>query len=551
MSTLQNLLEALNGALEETLSLDEKIVSKKARRRKRKKLKKLQAQKAAEQKAAQEQAAEQDSQEEDTNPGTALVVYDNNVQPEDENAEICEEFKNLMSSLHDATAKHQEDLQKADALWKEEPNKSCPQEAWDIYNNSVTELQTQCKQLIDGADISKFTAEELQTLDIFTTALDGYLEKAQQQITAIKPNLSIEDLGGEEESTALVPAQGTEITQKTGTALATTTGTALTTTDGGMQQLAVIADQEDEPEEEKKTDKKREKIMDYEMWNKTFGDLQDKALPNILSALGKVLNATIDLLRKIAGNVAGWFDDRIWAIITSPVTHDMVATFMYCNPITAMLFDGKFGNFGLKDGINKVRQQYQKTIQTVKGGDKKGDVTKQNPDNYTKRKFPKDISNLTLKQLRREFYGNKALVDFVNVAYNHPDVKTGDKANLSKYCTTMSRAFKTKKIETVRSTFSNVLKTANTVCDYMDWPSPIYWQNLITKYVKANGNDDKERQKIKNKNKPKKKAQKDTHEISDKDYQMLQQLKQLQDNQKQESYNMVEELEQLLEQAQR
>ena len=356
---------------------------------------------------------------------------------------------------------------------------------------------------------------------------------------AAKPNLVEADFK--------VPAtiQDGEVVTQTGTSVTTTTGTSLVPTTS-----TAVATVDTTPLEEpgEKDRRQYKKLVDYKKFNKGF-----KANRDALKALVKGLKTILDTIRKGAGALAklalspmGWLNDNLFAFLTSPLAKDIVKTFMYANPFTKMLFDGDFGKLSI-GSLDKIHKALQDKIQNAKN--RNDDPTKEDPKNYTERKLPKSLDNKTLKQLKKEFFGNKALVDLINVSYNHPDVKIQDKADLQKYTNQIQRAIKIKNVEGIRSKFKSLIKTCDKICDYMDWNKPRDWQGLVKLYVRlAGGNTKKEQEKIKSKNKPKKDVEKKTNDISDEAIDQI--VDKLAKKLKQESFEeRITKLERLLEEA--
>ena len=495
----------LNKLLEEALSeesLDEKIMSKKKARRLRAKKRAAIKAKQEQQKKELEQAKQaEETEQENEETGTALVAFE---EPKNDQFadydEVSEVFKKAMEYFGPQLEKHKADIDKAMQMWQSAgKDKACPQEAWDILNNSINQLKSELETFINQTDFEKLPEPELLITDKVVTGLNGYIEKAQQEVMAIKPNLVEDDFKAPAE------VQNTEVT--------TTQSTELTTTEQPQEQTgtSLVPSQNQEPKEQDKKqidkDKRnKKKIVNYETFWKGFKDTYIsldglvKGLKTILGVIGKGVSSIINL----ASQPLSWIDDRIWGFLTSPVAKDFIKTLAYSNPLTAFIFDGKLGSFGIGNAINKVHNATRSVIEKGKTVGKK-DITKEKPENYTARKFPKSLEGLTLKKLRREFYSNKALIDCINVAYNHPEVKAEDKAILEKNATQFGRNIKTKKLEQAKKNFNTIIATLNNICDYMEWMKPFDWQNILTKYVKASGNTEKEQKKIDKKRQPKKK----------------------------------------------
>lgn len=503
---LKDIDEALSSINEETI--DEKIMTKKQARRKKllrakrraEKQARLQAEKEAQQKAEQEkqQASddviegeivddggdddnnnEEKNNNEEPSPGTALVVYQEPTNDAfDDYTEVTEDFKNFLNALKKLMEQYKTDCSNAIQLWQRAGKDSgCPQEAWDNMNTAIVTLKEGVTQLLDTTDTDKFAEPELILLDKFMTGFNGYIEKAEQEIMAVKPNLVEDDFK----------------------APATTTGTEVTPTDNKSTALAVIDKTNDtetsvEPAKsnkitktKKSNSKDKSNLVSYERFMKGFKLLNNKFGELLGKVIPALINGALEGAKKLialALNPIDWFDDALFGFLTSPVAHDFVKTLMYSNPLTAMIFDGKLGKFGISDKLNKLHQKAKNALQKGKGI---SDPVKANPENYDERHFPKNISKMTLKELKHNLYGNKAVVDCINVSYNHPDVRKQDKADLQKNCHDFAKKLKQKNIDVLRKDLSNIIDTLTDICDYMSWTKPMQWQVLAKIYVKAVG----------------------------------------------------------------
>lgn len=468
-----NISELLE-CLDEKLSIDEKIVSKKALKRKRRAAKKA-AKKAIEKE--QSKTSTQDSQHTNTNQqteqNTQLIVYQQTQE------EISEHFKKVIETLHNIMSNYDTNFKKAVDLWKNDGDDSiCSMQIWETLNKTVEQLQNDVTTCLHQLNYNELSYQELQVLDIITTGINGYVQKVQQYILSLKPNLSLADLG---------------------------------------QRETTKVDKADNK-------RRKQKLITYKIFAKDFKKF-DSGVKGIFDALKKATTLTGYTIAPIAGKATEFFVDTVWAFLTQPLAKDIVKVLMYSNPITAFLFDNV--NFGFDKQLDKLRQNAKEKAQNM-----------QHKDNHTERGLCKDVSNYTLEELKREFYGNKAFVDLVNVAYNHPEVRIEDKKQLRSLTMAIDKGLQVKKIETARTNMAKLVKVCDTICDTMNWKKPIQWQNLITKF-NAKGNTQKELEKIK------KKKVKDTKEVSADDYALLQKIKAAQ----QES--LLESLNKLLEEAER
>lgn len=558
MINLIKFTNILNEALEyseEIISLDEKIMTKR-QARKRKLQAKRRAERKAAQKAKQQELASKEAennvdseQEETTSPGTALVVYE---EPQnDEYDQISEDFTNSITKLQELIQTHKEEITKAMDAWKQAgEDKPCPMEVWQTMNNSITNFKENVLKLVQDLDVEHLQEPELQILDRYMTGINGYIEKASQQITAVKPNFSEEDLKQIETDapgTNIVTSQTTQVTTQTGTALIPAGSTALTT----QEEPVDITPLQDEPEQ---TDDKRKykDLVSYKMFIGKW-EVMDKALKGLLDGLGnvaKALAAGAKALLKLASYPADWLNDKLFTFLTSPLAKDMVKVFMYANPLTKMIFDGDFGNFSILPSLDKLHNALKNVLHNKNSKNKRGPV-ESNPSNYTRRHLPKSLNDLTLTQLKKEYYSNKAWVDLINVSFNHPEIAIKQKAKLQKFNNDLQKEFNQKDVNAIKNTLNNMIRVCNDICDSMDWVKPSDWQGLVKLYVKAmGGNTDKENKQIKQKSKSVQKNKQEEPLNLDKD--TINQLantiaKQMQN--KQESFDVITNLQKLLEEA--
>ena len=539
MFILEDLIHVLNEALDEELfSIDEKIMTKRQARKKKLRAKRRAEKKAAQKAEQEKQSQEQENQEQST--GTALVVYQEPQQQDEEYEEISEQFQKLVQILNDLNTEHQKEVMQAMENWKQVgEDKACPEPVWQALNETITKYREGVEKAVQELDIETLPGAEAQILDRYLTSINGYIEKAYKQIMAIKPNLVEDDFKAPAE------AGNTEVVK--------TTGTALVPTHGGVPATIDTTPLE-EPEEEEDDSRQYKKLVTYKKFWDNFKTLKDAL--NALQKAGEMLlkglaNGAKWLLNNFALKPLDFISDKLFVFLTSPLATDIVKMFMYINPITKMLFDGDFGSVSLKNAINGLHSKAKNFLNPNKGkGGNNKDITKQNPDNYTQRKLPKSVDKLTLKQLQREFYSNKALVDLINVSFNHPDVKIQDKAALRKEVTGIQRAFKLRNVTTIRSKFKNIIKFLDNICDYMNWVKPSDWQGLVKLYVKVKGgNTKKEEDKMTKINKAKKSSEQPSNQLDADTMEQLATLVADKINGKQESYFKISKLEKLLEAA--
>ena len=221
-----------------------------------------------------------------------------------------------------------------------------------------------------------------------------------------------------------------------------------------------------------------------------------------------------------------------------------------------MIFDGKVVNFGIKDGIGKLKDKANKALQQYKSKD----PVETNPNDYNSRKLLKRVPDLTLKRLKAEYYGNKYMVELINVAFNHADVKEEDKAKLLAYTLGTKKnfkdtkitdipkegirtkekgkkeddtnkkgksdlagskgivvAFKNKDVKSARKYLQAIIDTCNDICDYMDWDTPSKWEQFVKPWMlgKDKGNTNAEMNKIEKKAKSKKVSDKQDNSFNE------------------------------------
>lgn len=532
---LKDIDEALSSINEETI--DEKIMTKKQARRKKllrakrraEKQARLQAEKEAQQKAEQEkqQASDNDViegeivddfsefsddeknniinavikeyQEDNTegvSNGTSLVVYQEPNTQEDY-TEITEEFLAIGEKL-DAIAKTYIESCKAGMQeWEHAgKDKACPPETWEKLNTAIQTFKNETLQTIENTDLDKLAQPELILLDRYSTALNGYLEKAEQEIMAAKPNLTEDDFKA---PTTTTGSDVVTTDDKQSTALTITGGDD----NGNTTNTKVTKSKTNKPKIKDDT-KHQHKLVTYGTWIKTFKPMNN-AFGEILTALGRCLaDKTVKTLATLALAPTEWITDTVFGFLTSPVAHDFVKTLMYSNPLTAMIFDGKLGKFGIGGTIEKVHNALKKKLGDARAAN---DPTKKNnKDNLTQRGFPKDISKMNLRQLKDALYGNRDFCECINIAFNHQDVTEKDKAALRKYTQGFDKAIKSKDASVARANLKELIELCDDICDNMSWEKPSDWRVLsrlagVTKDAGKRGATNDELRKILSKKK--------------------------------------------------
>lgn len=471
MSILDKLIEILCIAEEldrDTLNesiLNEKITTKKALRRKRRKQRQLAKQKAQQEKEQQEKD-EIEQNKEDNQPKQEIIKYDPNYM-EEVVTDYSDNFKQFIKLFNDLITKYGPQIAKGAQIWASKgQNQPCPQEAYDILMNAIKGLQQEAQTLMEQTlpQLQEgMHDQEIEYIQVQLTALNGYLEKKSQLIESIHPEDVLE---GEEEEKALT----SEIS-------------------------GLLPDGQHNPQTQDKDDKKYKNVLYYEDWAKSNRDTDEiwkKVEDNEKELAGLGWG---DFIKKNLHPV-DWFGDKLWATITSPLAKDIVKAIMYCNPISAALFDGYIAGFGIKQSLENIgKWRAERKQEKEKAREKKPESF------YDKRHIPKDISNLKLNELYNELHGNEELVGWINAGFNHSDVTTDHKYYLRKYVRDFERAFKNKKVDDARKAFNNIIQTVTEVCDYMDWKT---YKDLQKAQLEATGNTKEEISKVAKKTKKEK-----------------------------------------------
>ena len=495
MSILEKLIEVIclaEGIDEQTLNesiLNEKITTKKALRRKRRQQRKL-AKKQAEQQAQEQETEEQTQEEEQTNePSTALIVYDANAGVEETPQDYSEAFKKFNELYNAILNKYSPVWEQAKHIWEQAgKDKPCPQEAYDLLKQTIQECAADVKSLIDNQLpqlMEEMYVEELDYVDYQLTAMNGFLEKKSELIDSIHPELVVD-----QEEVEKIDGETTPELQT------------------GADLLALP----DKSKQQKQDTRKKTKLLTYDVWSKSDSKMESiwNGITNAAKRLSQLPFA--DFLKGAVQGVAGWFEEGLWKIINSPLAKDIVMAIMYTNPITAALFDGYIANFGIKEGLDKLRNKRQE-----KAAKQKQEQENETNKKYNKRGILQNVDGLKWNKLKREFYGNKKFVDLVNLCFNHNEVDKKDKADVRKYTKKVDIIFKKKekaKIDEARKNFNSLLNTLNKICDYMEWDDSNNIINVIKTWNskrKGNvGNTNKELQDIKNAGKKKDQEQSGT-----------------------------------------
>ena len=485
MSILDKLIEIIclaeevdKESLDESI-LNEKITSKKALRRKRRAARKA-AKLAAEQKQQASDPEVVDAEVVDDgefSTSTSLMVYDENNVTETPK-DYSESFIKFMELFNNILEKYTPEWEKGQKLWEQAgKDKPCPEEAFKYLKQCIDGCQAEFKALMENEfpQLSDtMEPEELQYLEYQMTAVNGFLEKKAQIVNSIEPENvldaeTIEQISGEVQQE--LPGE---------TTLALPGPTQKQTTD-----------------KDKRT---KDKILTYDSWAKG-NDKLNEAWGGIVKAAKKLGNTPFaEFLKSIPGGVGEWFEGKLWSFLTSPLAKDIVKAFMYCNPITAALFDGYVVDLGLKDGLDKVKAKRQESINKRKAKN----ASNKEKYKYDDKGLPQNFKEWKWEELKKEFFGNKDFVDLVNLCYNHTEVANKDKGELQRLAEATTRIFKTDKrsqIDTVRNNMTKMLDTVNKICDYMSWDKPGKINALKTAWSKwkgNKGNTQKDKEKIKN-----------------------------------------------------
>lgn len=465
MFILEDLIHVLNEALDEELfSIDEKIMTKRQARKKKLRAKrraeKKAAQKAEQQKKAQEQD-KQESQDQDKRVKQELIIYDEKSSAAQQPKQFSEQFQKWKQLITQIIAKYGEMLKQADAIWqKTGVDKACPQEAYELYQQAIKGIKTDLEQILQPEYLEGMHEQELEYISTFCTAINGFLEKKAQLIQGLHPEQYV---------------QGEQTQEITGDV------TPLLT-DNNKQQFVT-----------KTQDKtKVNDLLDYDKWLKSNKKLND--LWKNIEDTQNTVNG-MDIAKFIANNnPLTWFGQSVWAFINSPLGTDIVKMFMYINPLTKMLFDGDFGDFGIKKNLDNLK----KGIATLKEKAKQAnDKSKQKDKNfYNYRGIPKDVSKLNLEDLKREFYGNQMFVNWVNTCYNHPDTDLQDSLDVRNMVKNIKRGFKEEDRQKVIKHFKSLIDKINEIADYNSWNDKESFENAYNEAMKDINRQEKQDKRI-------------------------------------------------------
>ena len=405
------------------------MTKKQAARKRKLRAKKRAEQKAAEQEQqkAQEQPQaepEQDNKEE-KKKFESLIVYDAKMaQSTDTPRDYSDAFKELMKHISAIIEKYSPLWAKAEEMWKQKgKDQPCPKEAYEIYQKALNGCQEEFSTLIKTTYpqyADKMYLEENEFLDAQFTAVNKFLEEMGKHISSIHPE-SIE---------AEFKAPSTEVKS-----------TEVTTVDAETATAIVTQGTQGTPSKDKKKETEPANILTYEDWGKLTHDTSN--VWKEINENQKKLNLLkwVDFV-KSGFHPLDWFTDRIWSFINSAVVSDFIKTFMYANPLTAMIYDGKLLNFGFKDALTAIHNQCLKQRQERDANKGQSEKDKQDKYFYNKRGIPKDLSKCTLNQLNQEFYGNPMFIDWVNLCYHHTEIDPNEQLEVKKMVRLVKAALK-------------------------------------------------------------------------------------------------------------
>ena len=464
MSIFINLVETLSDLINEE-SLNEKIMSKrKARRLKRKKAALEKAKQAQQNEPIEAELIDDNSSGNDDSGNTSdndnefkpLIVYDKKYAEaqEDKRTDYSENFKTFIGKYNTILSKYSPMWEKAEQIWNQAgKDKPCPQEAYDLYKQAIEGFQQELADLAENVfpQLSEqMYDEEVEYIEMQMTAANKFLEEYGKAIEALHPEqLELPD----------------KLKDEVGTDVATVDKADVDINKKGHHTNV-------------HKDNKGKDLISLEEFKKITKETKN-AWKGITDA-EKTLSNTgwVDFLKKYAHPLE-WFNDTVWSFITSQVVNDLIKTIMYSNPITAMIYDGKILNFGVKKGLDNIRAYRDKRKQ-LREKKREEEQAKKNPKEfYDKRGLPKSLKNCTLEDMKVQFYGNIHFVNLTNTAYNHPDTGADDSAFIEETVKSIEDGFYNKNRETVYKNFTQLLKKLNEIADYQEWETAYDFENAI------------------------------------------------------------------------
>lgn len=441
--------EGVETLLESQLNEKKKIVSKKKKRLQQKQ-------------KAQKNVTNPIETNKKEKPKTQLIKYNPTVL-EEQPEQFTQEFINCRDKLAQIARKYYEVLRAADRIWQQEgKDKPCPDEAFKKYQEALNGMQQEINEFLQNdlnPSLEKMETVEIQYIEQQLKLADGFLTKSEKMVDALNPELFV-DIKQIEQKPAEIE-------------------------DKGVKQK--------DNKNKTKVDKFKKKDL------LTYQDFQDK-YKEVLSIVEEQIQNDEEAKKvpnphDLSKKEGPWVSRTFWAFVESPVATDAVKLFMYSNPITAAIFDGKFGNLGFKDKLKEIKGRAErKRQQAAKDAE---EARKQNSDKYNKNGVPKSTKGYSVNDLRKELYGNKIFVQLVNTLYNYPEVDKEDKKVLLDTTTYLNKELAKDKLDReVRSQllheFNTLIETVNECCDYLGWENYNDWRD-----IKTYGNGENEEQAIK------------------------------------------------------
>lgn len=393
-------------------------------------------------------------------PKSQLIKYNPNMATETPN-EFTQEFIGCRDKFAAITQKYFQVFKQADAMWeKVGKDKPCPKEAWDLYVKGLQGFQQEIQGFISNdlqTNVEKMLPVEIQFLEQQLRLSNGFITKSEKMIDAINPEAFVD-----EETQKQIKAKPLEIEDK-------------------QKQ-----DNQDNPEltsDQYKTnvDKTQKDLLTYQKFMDEFEDVEKIIEEQIKKDEEAKRVPNPNNLSKTEGP---WVERTFWAFVESPIATDAVKMFMYSNPITAAIFDGKFGKLGFKDGLNWIKGiSQQKRQQAEKDAE---EARKKNSDKYDKNGIPQSLEKLSVNDIKRELYGNKVFVKLVNTLYNYPEVDKEDKKTLLDTTKFLNKELlqKDRVDRSVRSeilqNFKDLVETTKECCEYLDWDNYSDWKDVET-----------------------------------------------------------------------
>ena len=408
-------------------------------------------------------------------PKAELIKYNPSVLKE-QPKEFTQEFINCRDKLAGIARKYYEILRAADQIWQQAgKDKPCPDDAFKKYQEALNGMQKEIDEFIQNdlnPVMDKLEDVELQFIEQQLTLADGFLTKSEKMIDALNPELFVE------------PKQ---ITQKPA---------EIEDKQGQHNQ------QQDQYNTEVDNSEKKD-LIDYQ-------DFQDK-YKEVLSIVEEQIRQDEEAKKAknpndLSKTDGPWVERTFWAFVKSPVAQDAVKMFAYSNPITAALFDGKFGNLGFKSWLEKIEGN-RKAQRAEEAKAAEAERQKQF-DKYNKNGVPKSTDKFSVNDIKKEFYGNQIFVQLINTLYNYPEVDKEDKKVLLDTTKFLNKELSKDKIERevrseLLSKFNELIETANECCNYLGWEDYHDWKD-----IKTFGNGKEEEEAIKG-SKSKKEAKKE------------------------------------------